>query len=79
MALILQYIPARRDSIEAAMLHKNKTIKIDKKYMNLKTVTDEFKKYQDPGLTSLDITKRRSNSSANTTSHSALSSSVAMS
>ena len=48
-------------------------------FNNLKTAPDGFTKYQVPGLNNKDITSRRSNSSANTTSHSALPSSEAMS
>jgi hypothetical protein len=43
------------------------------------TASDEFPQYQDPDPYDQDITSRRSNSSANTTSHSAHSSSEAMS
>jgi len=48
-------------------------------FNNLKTASDGLPKYQVPSLYNKDITSRRSNSSANTTSHSALLSSEAMS
>ena len=49
------------------------------KYNNLNNESDEFQKYHFPALTGEEFKLGRSNSSANTTSHSALSSSEALS
>lgn len=50
-----------------------------KQHIKLKSAPDEFQIFQAPGSKDVEITLGRSHSSANTTSHSALSSSVAMS
>ena len=50
-----------------------------KEFKKNRFASDELQKNQVPGLKDMDITQGRSNSSANTTSHSALSSSEAMS
>ena len=48
-------------------------------YENIKNESDEFQKYHVPTVIGEEFNLGRSNSSANTTSHSALSSSEAMS